>query len=70
LLIGPDEVAPTWIVGTASFLASLSPEEAFFWHRLAWVVPERGRKTVVMWWCCRNKCKQKIRQWELHAIAP
>jgi len=44
LLISPDGVATTQIVGW----------EAFFWHRLTRVVPEKGCKMVVVcWWWYR-----------------
>ena len=35
-------------------LISLAPSspEVLFWHRLTRVVPEKGRKTVVVWWSC------------------
>jgi len=49
LLIGPDGVTPTRIVRVSvlsdtllSSLAPLSPEKAFFWHRITWVIPEKG----------------------------
>jgi len=44
LLISPDGVAPTQTVGVCPLLSSQapqSPEEAFSWHRLTRVVPEK-----------------------------
>ena len=40
----PDEVAPSQMVGVS---ASVNLLEVLFWHRLARVVPEKGRKMVV-----------------------
>jgi len=53
MVISPNGVAPTRIVGVSASdcyppIAPQSPEEAFFWHRLTRVVPEKVRKTVVV----------------------
>jgi len=47
-LISPDGVAPSRIVGVSASDISpctikvQTPEEAFFWHLLTWVVLEKG----------------------------
>jgi len=51
-LVSPDGVAPSWMVSVSASvnpLAALSTE-VLFWHWLTWVVPEKGCKTVVVWW--------------------
>ena len=52
-LVGPDGMAPIWMVGvSASVNLPLhhnvhNVQKFLFWHRLTRVVPEKGRKTVV-----------------------
>jgi len=41
LLISMDGVAPSRIVGVFA-RSTLNTEEAFFWYRLTWVIPEKG----------------------------
>jgi len=52
LLISPDGVAPIRIVGVClllSYIASQSLKEAYFWHWLTWVVPEKTATKQL--WC-------------------
>ena len=51
-LVSPDGVAPSWMVGvSASVNLPLhhTVQKFLFWHWLTQVVPEKGRKTVVVW---------------------
>jgi len=50
-LLSPDGVAPSRMVGVSASvdLPLHHKAEVLFWHRLTWVVPKKGRKTVVVW---------------------
>jgi len=48
-LVSPDAVAPSRMVGP----------EVLFGHRLTWVVPEKGRKTVVVV-VCTSACFTEV----------
>ena len=50
LLISPDGVAPSWIVGVSAsviFPCTIKSRTLFFWRRLTWVVPKNGCKMVL-----------------------
>jgi len=53
-LVNPDGVAPSRMVGmsaSVNFPLYRNVQKFLFWHRFTQVVPEKGRKTVVVgWW--------------------